>query len=51
MLQAIAINERCWPDYVIQDYLILYACRNFQQVRNDMQKCQKYECKYRNRLA
>lgn len=51
MLQAIAINERCWPDYVIQDYFILYACRNFQQVRNDMQKCQKYECKYRNRLA
>ena len=51
MLQAIAINERCWPDYVIQDYLILYACQNFQQVKNDMQKCQKYECKYRNRLA
>jgi hypothetical protein len=51
MLQAIAINERCWPDYVIQDYLIYYACHHFQQVKNDMKEYQKYECKYRNRLA
>ena len=36
MLQAIAINEKKWPDYVIQDYLFYYACRHFFLVRRQM---------------
>lgn len=37
MLQAIAIRESYWPDYVIQDYLIHYACRNYKNIRHDME--------------
>lgn len=51
MLQAIAVNENYWPDYVIQDYLIYYACIHFPMVKNDMDNCQLYESKYRNHLA
>ncbi|MFI3319827.1 MAG: capsular polysaccharide synthesis protein [Rikenellaceae bacterium] len=35
MLQALAIKESYWVDYVIQDYLIYYACRNFSDVGYD----------------
>lgn len=51
MLQNIAMRECYWPDYVIQDYLIYYACRHFPQIGQDMESCKKYECKYRNQLA
>lgn len=33
MLSEIALREKYWPDYVIQDYLFYYACRNFPIVR------------------
>lgn len=51
MLQAIAVRESYWPDYVIQDYLIYYAYRHSHQINEDMALCKKYECKYRNQLA
>lgn len=51
MLQAIAQRESYWPDYVIQDYLIFYACRMFPSVRKDMEISQKWQCDYRNELA
>ena len=33
MLSAIAIKEKVWPDYVIQDYLFLFAYRNIPQIK------------------
>lgn len=36
MLQAIAIREKCWPDYVTIDYVIYYACRKFPSIGFDM---------------
>ena len=51
MLQAIAIQEKYWPDYVIQDYLIYYACHQFPEVRKNMEECNKTESKKRNHLA
>lgn len=51
MLQAIAIREKIWPDYVIQDYLIFYACRNFHEVKVDIENNAHIKCKNRNRLA
>ena len=51
MLQAFAIQEDYWPDYVFQDYLIYYACRNFPQVRTAMVECNKINFNNRNRLA
>lgn len=50
MLQAIAEREKCWPDYVIQDYLIYYACRTFTSIRQAMEN-QPIESKKRNELA
>lgn len=37
MLCNIAKNETFWPDYVIQDYLIYYACRKFPSVKKDFE--------------
>lgn len=51
MLQAIAKQEQVWPDYVIQDYLIYFACRNFPKVKKEVEKSQEWSCKYRNELA
>lgn len=51
MLKEIALREKYWPDYVIQDYLILYACRSFPSVKADMSEAQKVEAKRRNELA
>lgn len=51
MLTNIAKREQCWPDYVIQDYLIYYACRTFPSVRDDMEQSQSLRSVYRNRLA
>lgn len=50
MLQAMALREKCWPDYVIQDYLIHYACRTFPEVRDAMESM-NIECANRNQLA
>ena len=51
MMQAIAIREKYWPDYVLQDYLIYYACRKFPSVGEAMAECNKFEFRSRNRLA
>lgn len=51
MLQAIGEREKCWPDYVIQDYLIYYACRNFPDVQQAMEKIQGISGKKRNDFA
>lgn len=51
MLQAIAVREKYWPDYVIQDYLIYYTCRTFPIVQKEMADCLMNESKYRNKLA
>lgn len=51
MLQAIGEREKCWPDYVIQDYLIYYACRNFLDVQKSMKKIQGFSGKKRNDFA
>lgn len=36
MLIAIAMRENFWPDYVIQDYLFYYACRNIPGISEQM---------------
>ena len=51
MMQAIAIRERCWPDYVLQDFLIYYACRTFPQIGQSMTICNNIELKHRGKLA
>lgn len=51
MLQAIGEREKCWPDYVIQDYLIYYACRNFSDIRKSMREIQGFSGKKRNEFA
>lgn len=51
MLQTIGKREKYWPDYVIQDYLIYYACRNFLDVRESMEKIQCLSGKRRNEFA
>ena len=51
MMQAIAIRERCWPDYVLQDFLIYYACRKFPKVGEAMTECNTTEFRFRNQLA
>lgn len=51
MLQAIAIKEAMIPDYVMQDYLIYYTCRNFPEVASDMENCRNIPCLHRNTLA
>lgn len=51
MLKAIAVREDYWPDYVIQDYLIYYACRRFPSVCKDMDEVKRIPCVHRNDLA
>lgn len=51
MMQAIAIRERCWPDYVLQDFLIYYTCRKFPKVGEAMTECNTTEFRFRNQLA
>lgn len=51
MLQEIAIKEKLWPDYVIQDYLIYYACRKFPLVDKDIENISKIDCSKRNDFA
>lgn len=51
MLKAIAVREDYWPDYVIQDYLIYYACREFPTVCKDMNEVKRIPCVHRNDLA
>lgn len=51
MLQAIGERENCWPDYVIQDYLIHYACRNLPETRLKLENCQSYTGAKRNDFA
>lgn len=50
MLKAIAIREKHWPDYVIQDYLIHYAYTNFPDVTNCVNKNELF-CNNRIMLA
>lgn len=50
MLLAIAENEKCWPDYVLQDYLIYYACRYIPEVRIDLER-KTLKNEHRNDLA
>lgn len=51
MMQAIAIKESYWPDYVLQDFLIYYACRRFPQIGEAMTTCNEIEFKNRGTLA
>lgn len=51
MLQAIGEREKCWPDYVIQDYLIYYACRFFPDVQESIKRMQEISGEKRNNLA
>lgn len=51
MLQKFAQVETVFPDYVLQDYLIYYACCHFPSVAKDMEKCREVPCEYRNELA
>ena len=51
MMQAIAIKERYWPDYVLQDFFIYYACRRFPQIGQSMTACNEIEFKNRGELA
>lgn len=51
MLQAIGEREKCWPDYVIQDYLIYYACRLFPDVQESINRMQEVSGKKRDYLA
>ena len=51
MLKEIALREIEWPDYVIQDYLIHYACRYFSVVSSLMTEAQKRKSNKRNELA
>lgn len=51
MLTVIAEQEVYWPDYVLQDYLIHYACRHFPTVADDMDNIKKIPCNHRNDLA
>lgn len=51
MLQAIGEREEYWPDYVIQDYLIYYACRNFSDVQATMEQMQGVSGENRNEFA
>ena len=51
MMQATAIKESYWPDYVLQDFLIYYACRRFPQIGEAMTTCNEIEFKNRGTLA
>ena len=51
MMQAIAIKESYWPDYVLQDFLIYYACRRFPRIGQAMTECNEIEFKNRGKLA
>ena len=51
MMQAIAVKELYWLDYVLQDYLIFYACRKFPQIGKDMTACDEIEFKNRGKLS
>ena len=51
MLTEIALKEIQWPDYVIQDYLIYYAARNIQGVKEMLEQSSTVPCKKRNELA
>ena len=51
MMQAIAIKESYWPDYVLQDFLIYYACRRFPRIGQAMTACNEIEFKNRGKLA
>lgn len=51
MLQTIGEREKYWPDYVIQDYLIYYACRFFPEVQESMKQIQGVSGKKRNDFA
>ena len=50
MMQAMAVNEKCWPDYVIQDYLIFYAYRFIPCIKDDMLNISIHN-EHRNELA
>lgn len=51
MMQAIALNEKYWLDYVLQDYFIYYACRRFPLIGQAMTACNQIEFKNRGELA
>lgn len=44
MMEAVARDERVWPDYVFQDFLIDYAVRHFPSVEESMRQCNKHNC-------
>jgi hypothetical protein len=51
MLTNIAIHEKQWPDYVIQDYLIYYAAQNSPEIDAMFKQMRMFPCKRRNELA
>lgn len=50
MMEAVARDEKIWPDYVFQDFLIDYAIRKFKDVETLMQKCNEHCCSNRLKL-
>ena len=51
MMLAIAVKELYWLDYVLQDFLIYYACRRFPLIGQAMTACNEIEFKNRGKLA
>ena len=51
MLKEIAETETAFPDYVVQDYFIYYACCKFPSVAVDMARCREIPCQRKNELA
>ena len=51
LLKAIALGEKQYPDYVLQDYAIYTAYRLIPQVRQDMARLTELPCPNRNKLA
>lgn len=50
IMADVAVNQKCWPDYVFQDYLIYYACTHCNDVREQIEAVDITN-PYRNKLA
>lgn len=51
MMISIAVREKQWPDYVIQDYLIYYAYKNIPGIEEMLAQSTAIPCRNRNKLA
>lgn len=51
MMEAVAENEKIWPDYVFQDFLIYYAIHHFDYLKQDFNRLASIPCNNRNKLS